>query len=40
MAKKDEPTLSEIKKQLEARGASPIDYKHLSYEQLKKLAGY
>lgn len=37
---KKPPTLKEIKKQLELRGLKPLDYKHLSYEQLKKLAGY
>jgi hypothetical protein len=32
-----EPTIKEVLAELKRRGASPIDYRHLSFEDLKKL---
>lgn len=34
------PSLTELKQQLIARGASTTDLKHMTYEQIKKQAGY
>lgn len=39
MTDKKTPTLAEIKAQLAARGLKLVDYKHLTYSQLRKLAG-
>lgn len=33
------PSLAELKKRLKEAGLSPVDYRHLSYEDLRKLAG-
>lgn len=33
------PTMAEIKDALVRKGLRPVDYKHLNYDQLRKLAG-